>query len=86
MISLRFGDRVEFDYLNWRGETETRLVEFRCLQFGSNKFYPEPQWFLHGVCASLLAVRSFALNRIVGEPRLPATNAAAAAQQEGNAQ
>lgn len=61
------GQKLQFDYVNHRGEAETRHVIFRGLDWGENEWYPEAQWFMR--CTDLVrnADRSFALNRISGD-------------------
>lgn len=61
------GTTVRFDYVNHRGVSENRTVVFRGLDFGSNEYYPEPQFLLRGWCLDRKAVRSFAIGRIDGE-------------------
>lgn len=55
---------VVFDYDNHRGSADTRVVTFHSLQYGSNEYYPDAQWFLHGYCHDRKADRSFALARM----------------------
>lgn len=59
--------RLSFPYNNYRGETSQRIVEFRGLDFGSNEWYPEEQWFMRCFDEEKNAFRSFALHRI--DPR-----------------
>jgi len=63
---LRFlpGQRLRFDYVNYRGEAETRDVIFKGLDFGANEWYPDPQWFMLCYDVARKAVRSFALAKI----------------------
>ena len=72
---IRMGQALRFNYTNHRGVTEQREVAFGAIQYGSNDYYPEPQWFLYCYDRSRGAMRSFALNRIdpnelelVGDP------------------
>ena len=64
---VKQGDLVTFDYLNYRGELGERSVEFRCLAYGSNEYYPSPTWFLHGFDMDKKAERSFAFTNIKGD-------------------
>ena len=60
------GKRLRFDYLNHRDVLEHRDVIFRGLDFGTNEWYPEPQWFMRTYDCVRQADRSFALARIDG--------------------
>ncbi len=64
MRTLFDGSFVSFDYTNHRGETKKREVRFRGLDFGSNEWYPERQWFLRGLDIKREVIRSFALSKI----------------------
>lgn len=66
LFGLRPGFHVQFDYTNHEGKFGTRTVLFQSLDFGSNEWYPEPQWFLSGMCLERRARRSFALAKIDG--------------------
>lgn len=61
------GNLLTFSYKNHRDETSTRNVQFIGLDYGSNEWYPEDQWFLRGWDYDKKAFRSFALSRI--DPR-----------------
>jgi len=61
------GTKIRFDYVNHKGESETREVIFRGLDYGANEWYPEPQWLLRAHDPSRGAARSFALERIDGD-------------------
>lgn len=64
MINFPCGSTLIFPYEDYRGETTQRVVIFKNLQFGSNEWYPEPQWFLHAFDLEKNAYRSFALARL----------------------
>lgn len=66
-VSAKPGDKLVFTYRNHRGEVEPRAVELIGVDFGSNEWYPEPQWFLRGRDMLKDAERSFAFANIVGE-------------------
>lgn len=66
MKVLHPGNVVKFEYTNHRGVTEERHVEVIGLDFGSNEWYPEDQWFMRGRCLDRDAIRSFALAKIDG--------------------
>lgn len=63
-FSIPPGSIVRFEYLNHRGETASRTVHFKLLQYGSNHWYPNDQWFLHGRDMDREEYRSFALDKI----------------------
>ena len=56
--------RLSFPYVNYRFETSQRVVQFKGLDFGSNEWYPEEQWFMRCFDEEKNAYRSFALKRI----------------------
>lgn len=64
MLGFHTGDQLSFDYTNYRGETSVRHVIFIGLDYGENKWYPEPQWFMRTWDCEKQAYRSFALNKI----------------------
>lgn len=66
-VSAKPGDKLVFTYRNHRGEVEPRAVELIGVDYGSNEWYPEPQWFLRGRDMLKNAERSFAFANIVGE-------------------
>jgi len=59
------GQSVEFGYLNHRGETATRQCVVIGPDYGSNEWYPEPQFFLRCIDTERNVIRSFALANIV---------------------
>lgn len=60
------GQRLRFDYINHRDVVERRDVIFKGLDFGSNEWYPEKQWFMHCYDCNREADRSFLFARIDG--------------------
>lgn len=58
------GNRLKFDYVNYKGETEERDVIFKGLDYGDNEWYPERQWFMRCHDIARDADRSFALAKI----------------------
>lgn len=60
------GERLKFDYVNYKGEAETRDVIFKGLDYGDNEWYPERQWFMRCHDVTRNADRSFALSKIDG--------------------
>ncbi len=68
MISVFMpGNRLRFRYVNHRGQDELRDVVFRGLDYGSNEWYPDKQWFMRCYDVERDAYRSFALARIEGD-------------------
>jgi len=55
---------LSFDYTNHKGVTERRNVVYGCLEFGSNEYYPEPQFLIRCFDPSRGAERSFAIANI----------------------
>lgn len=58
------GAILSFDYTNHRGTTEHRVVTYIGLEFGSNEYYPQPQFLLRCFDPSRGADRSFAIANI----------------------
>jgi hypothetical protein len=60
--------RIEFTYLNHEGKLETREATFLGIDYGSNSWYPERQFFLRCKAHDRGgAERSFAIAKIDGE-------------------
>lgn len=62
--SLKAGGVYAFVYTNWKGERAPRLAQFEGVQFGSNEYHPEPQFFLKMLCLERGEIRSFAIKDI----------------------
>jgi hypothetical protein len=62
--NIERGTRLRFAYTNWQNENEIRNVIVVGLQYGSNEWHPEPQWFVHCWDPSRKNYRSFALAKI----------------------
>lgn len=58
------GNLLEFDYENYKGETSHRHVQLIGLDYGSNEWYAEDQWFARCYDFDKKAFRSFALAKI----------------------
>lgn len=56
------GQRVTFDYANWRGELSFRVAEPISLRHGATEWHPEPQWLLLARDEKRGADREFALD------------------------
>lgn len=61
MFKVVPGDRLEFDYVNWKGEKGHREVEVLGLYYGSNEFHPEEQWILFAFDIDKHAYRTFTM-------------------------
>lgn len=55
---------VSFDYVNYKGESKRRKVRVASIDYGSNEYYSEEQFFLRGLCFEKSSMRSFAINKI----------------------
>lgn len=45
-LTFKAGDTIRFPYKNHRGENAIREVIFHGIDYGSNEWYPEAQFFL----------------------------------------
>jgi hypothetical protein len=61
VIDLKFGDHIEFEYTNWKGETETRRVCIHRIAWGRTEYHPQPQAIMFAHCMDRRADRGFAL-------------------------
>lgn len=64
MTLVHPGAHISFEYFNHRDDTATRTVVFKSLEYGSNEWYPEPQWFMRCYDLDRGAERSFAILNI----------------------
>lgn len=58
------GNILEFNYKNYKGVTSLRRVQLIGLDYGSNKWYPDDQWFARCYDFDKHDFRSFALEKI----------------------
>lgn len=58
------GQRVTFDYTNFRGDKSVRLVQPLWILFGVNEWHTEPQWLMVGYDVNKEAERTFAMKDI----------------------
>jgi hypothetical protein len=58
--------RLQFSYMNHRGETAQRTITNPSIYFGVTDYYQEPQWLLKGFCLDRKAPRIFALAMMDG--------------------
>lgn len=57
---------ISFKYLNHRGKTDERTIDFEALEFIREPgFGYQSGWFISGRCHTKNARRSFSLNRII---------------------
>ncbi len=64
IYSIYPGSRISFKYTNYKGETSIRTITYQALEYGSNEYHKEQQWFVYGICSDKQAPRSFALKDI----------------------
>lgn len=65
MKNTEFVHTMEFEYKNWKGETNKRTVVPYKVWFGSTEFYKEEQWFLNAFDVEKGAERNFAMKDII---------------------
>jgi hypothetical protein len=58
-------DLIEFDYVNWLGRKDHRIVETQQIYFGNTMFHPIPQWLLVGIDIEKEQERTFAMKDMV---------------------
>lgn len=58
------GQGIEVRFLNYRDEWETRHLLFQGVDYGSNSYYPDAQWFLRAWDVERGEPRSFPLVRL----------------------
>lgn len=63
-INLFMGNRVKFQYTNYKGEKAARDVECFGVFFGTMTHHTEPQWLLYGFDRDRQETRHFALSKI----------------------
>lgn len=63
-LNLYVGKLYNFEYTNYKGETENRTVRFESLATGMNEYHTKLQWFLNGQCMDRNARRTFAIKDI----------------------
>ena len=54
-------DRIEFDYMNWKGDKAKRRVEVGEFHYGSNEYHKEPQWLMDAYDLDKKLYRMFAM-------------------------
>jgi predicted DNA-binding transcriptional regulator YafY len=54
-------DKIEFDYVNWKGIKGHRKVEIDEFHYGSTKYHPETQWLLEAFDLDKNEFRIFAM-------------------------
>ena len=63
-------DKIQFEYVNWKGESGTRRIEVGELYYGSTEYHPEFQWLLEGYDLDKKANRIFAMRDMSSIQRL----------------
>lgn len=53
--------RLEFNYVNYKGEASYRRVQFERVRFGASLWHQEPQWLLQAFDLDKKESREFAL-------------------------
>jgi predicted DNA-binding transcriptional regulator YafY len=61
MVEFGFCKHIEFEYVNYKGERETRRVCMHRIAYGATEYHPQPQWILFGFCMDRGADRGFAM-------------------------
>ena len=54
-------------YRNYRGEISWRVIEPKCIWFGTTEWHTQPQWFLKGIDVAKGEERDFALTDFLGD-------------------
>jgi hypothetical protein len=60
-MGLEAGDRIRFNYINWRGERGVRRAEVIRIYKGSTKYHPEVQYLMEAIDLDKKEIRVFAL-------------------------
>jgi predicted DNA-binding transcriptional regulator YafY len=63
MVNLSIGSAqtLNFNYVNWKGESGFRSAIVLNVYFGSSKYHQEPQWLLVGYDLDKKATRTYAM-------------------------
>jgi hypothetical protein len=64
MLKIEVGNRISFNYTNWKGETLKRTVYVDEIVYGSNQWHKEPQFFIKGLDTDKIETRFFAMKDI----------------------
>lgn len=62
--AIKSGMYVKFKYLNYKGELLIRNVIVREISYGSNEFYPTPQFMIIGYDLDKKDIRTFIFSNI----------------------
>lgn len=57
-------DKIEFDYVNWKGEKEFMKVEVGEFYYGTNEYHKEPQWLMEAYDLNKQVHRMFAMKNM----------------------
>ena len=61
LFIIPFCGRIEFEYVNHKGECETRRVAVHSFAWGDTEYHPQPQMFVRGYCLDRMDYRTFAM-------------------------
>lgn len=61
LVTLKYGDKLNFTYKNWKGEVSERNAIFLWLMLGSNEFHKEQQLLIEGYDMDKKVIRTFAV-------------------------
>ena len=61
---LKTAERVEIDYVNYRGERAVRKIIPESIRFGATDWHKEPGWLLKAFDIEKNATREFAMKDI----------------------
>jgi hypothetical protein len=64
-IIIKFGTHVEFDYVNHKGERETRRVCFHRIEWTATEYHKQPQFIVFAHDMDRRADRGFAMRDMV---------------------
>lgn len=61
VLIIKPGALLEFDYVNYRGESSHRRIKVNRTLYGNNKYHPIPQWMIDGDDLDKKERREFAM-------------------------
>jgi predicted DNA-binding transcriptional regulator YafY len=63
VVEFKFQEErvLQFDYLNWRGESSKRIARMNSLYKGSNEYHKDNQWIMVGIDLEKNQERHFAV-------------------------
>ena len=63
-LEIEQGDKVRFDYVNWKGVKGNRKVVVTSFLYGTTEYHPEPQWLMEAYDLNKEEERVFAMKDI----------------------